>query len=209
MADDFDVLELAPDEMLERIYDKVLRPNFSPDELEPLEDLRGYLDDPSPEAFGLYAVDSGGDPIGRCIYYPYSDSGSGSSSGSDVEPPWSVLLLGYIAVVKEGRSRGVGTRLFRDSQKAWFGSGQYDLAVAELDDPRVYPTVNGIDPERRITFYSRLGVRLVRAPYFAPCVRPGGERVYDMLLSVLDGVRPGSALFPRHHFRRLRWDIPP
>jgi hypothetical protein len=59
--------------------------------------------------------------------------------------------------------------------------------VAELDDPRVYPVVNGIDPERRIQFYSKGGCRLVCGPYFAPCVRPGGERVYDMLLAVLGG----------------------
>jgi len=51
----------------------------------------------------------------------------------------------------------------------------------------VYPVANGIDPGRRMNFYSKLGCQLVCGPYFAPCVRPGGERVYDMLLAVLGG----------------------
>jgi hypothetical protein len=158
MANDVVLRELASDETLALVYDLVLTAAFTPDELEPLYKLRGYLEVSPPEAFGLYAVDQSGDPIGCCIYYP--------------DPDASTLLLGYMAVVADGRSRGVGTRLFRESQSKWFADDQYDLVVAELDDPRVYPVLNDIDPERRIQFYSKVGCRLVCGPYFAPCVRP-------------------------------------
>jgi acetyltransferase (GNAT) family protein len=173
MADSYEIRLLESGDVLDSIYGDVLTPAFTPDELEPLEDLRGYLESDPPEAFGLYAVDPSGGPIGCCIYYPY--------------PEANALLLGYMAVVADERSRGTGTRLFEESRKAWFGSGEYDLVLTELDDPRVFPVANGIDPERRIKFYSARGGRLICGPYFAPCVRPGGERVYDMLLVALGG----------------------
>jgi hypothetical protein len=173
MADSNEVRLLESDDVLDSIYRDVLTSAFTPDELEPLEALRGYLESDPPDAFGLYAVDTSGRPIGCCIYYSY--------------PEANALLLGYMAVVADDRSRGTGTRLFEESRKAWFGSDEYDLVVAELDDPRVFPVSNGIDPERRIKFYSDRGGRLICGPYFAPCVRPGGERVYDMLLVVLGG----------------------
>jgi len=172
---DFEIRELASDDSLESIYREVLTPAFTPDELESLEALKGYLESSPPDAFGLYAVDPSGHPIGCSIYYPY--------------PEANAVLLGYMAVVAGGRSRGVGTLLFEESQKVWFGSGQYDLVLAELDDPRVFPVANGIDPERRIKFYSNLGGQLICGPYFAPCVRPGGERVHDMFLVELGGSR--------------------
>ena len=173
MADDVQIRKLASDDSLESIYHQVLTPAFTPDELESLDVLKGYLESSPPEAFGLYAVDPDDNPIGCSIYYPY--------------PVANVLLLGYMAVVANGRSRGVGSLLFEEGQRRWFGSGQYDLVLAELDDPRVFPVANGIDPERRIHFYSNLGGQLICGPYFAPCIRPGGERVYDMLLVELGG----------------------
>jgi hypothetical protein len=92
-----------------------------------------------------------------------------------------------LAVVAGERSRGTGARLFEEGRQAWWGSGDYDLVLTELDDPRVFPVANGIDPERRIKFYANRGGKLICGPYFAPSVRPGGERVYDMLLVVLAG----------------------
>jgi hypothetical protein len=179
MAGDVEIRPLAADDMLESIYEKVLAPIFTSDELEPLENLRGYLKDSPPAAFGLYAIDPDGGPIGCCIYYPYGDP--------EADPNWRTLLLGYMAVVRGARSGGVGGRLFHDSKERWFGADQYDLVLAELDDPRVYPVANGIDPEKRITFYSRVGDELVCAPYFAPRLKSEGERVFDMLLTVLGG----------------------
>jgi GNAT superfamily N-acetyltransferase len=181
MTDDFEVRVLVPDDSLESIYRTVLTPAFTTDELEPLEDLRRYLEATPHEALGFYAVDPSG-PIGCCIYYPYREA--------------NALLLGYMAVVAGERSRGIGKRLFDDSERVCFGSGQYDLVLAELDDPRVFPVANGIDPNRRIKFYSERDGKLIRGPYFAPCVRPGGERVYDMLLVALGGSQVSSAGVP-------------
>jgi hypothetical protein len=164
------VRPLRPDDSLERVYRDVLLPNFSRDELEPLEDLRGYLSSDPPDALGLYAVGPKG-PIGCCIYYPY--------------PKASALLLGYMAVVETERSQGIGGRLLHDSHTVWYDSDQYDLVLVELDDPRVFSTVNGIDPKRRLNFYSNFGSWLICGPYIQPCVRPGGQRVHNMLLATL------------------------
>ncbi len=172
MSEDVKIFSLESNDTLDRIFQSVLVPAFSAEELEPLESLRGYLESNPVEAFGLYAADSSG-PIGCCIYYPYPEANS--------------LLLGYMAVVSNERSGGVGTRLFEASRDEWFGSNQYELVLAELDDPRVYPVVNGISPQRRIEFYSKLGAELICGPYFQPCVRPGSQRVYDMLLVKLGG----------------------
>ena len=129
------------------------------------------LSDP-PEAFGFYAAGPSG-PLGCCIYYVYPES--------------NALLLGYMAVVADERSRGIGSRLFEESREAWSGSREYDLVLTELDDPRVFPVNSGVDPERRVQFYSRFSGRLICGPYFVPCVRSGGKRVHDMLLVLLGG----------------------
>jgi predicted N-acetyltransferase YhbS len=172
MEDSVVVHPLEPDGSLELIYREVLIPSFTRDELEPIEDLRTYLRSDPPEALGLYAEGQKG-PVGCCIYYPYAEA--------------STLLLGYIAVVERVRSRGVGARLLEEGCAAWYGSEQYDLVVVELDDPRVFPPKNGIDPQRRIDFYSKHNCQLICGPYFQPCVRPGGQRVHDMLLATLGG----------------------
>ncbi len=173
MSEDVKMFPLESNDTLDRIFQSVLVPAFSAEELEPLKSLRGYLESDPVDAFGLYAADSSG-PIGCCIYYPYREANS--------------LLLGYMAVVSNERSTGVGTQLFEASRDKWFGSNQYELVLAELDDPRVYPVINGINPQRRIEFYSKLGAELICGPYFQPCVRPGGQRVYDMLLVKLGGI---------------------
>jgi hypothetical protein len=170
MEDSEVVRPLSPDDSLEQIYQRVLVPNFTSDELEPIEDLRGYLSADPPEAFGLYVQGIKG-PLGCCIYYPY--------------PAAATLLLGYMAVVDDERSRGIGGRLLDESRAAWYDSSQYDLVVVELDDPRVFQSKDGIDPKRRVNFYSKHDGRLICGPYFQPCVRPGGERVHDMLLVTL------------------------
>jgi hypothetical protein len=172
MNDDFTVGALQPDALLESIYNEVLIPSFTSDELEPLDDLHRYLGSDPPEAFGLYA-ERRGRPLGCCIYYPY--------------PVARTLLLGYMVVVDGYRSQGIGSGLLRESRLTWYGSDQYDLVLAELDDPRVFPATGGIDPERRIAFYSKHKARLICGPYFAPSVRPGGRRVHGMLLALIGG----------------------
>jgi len=167
MGDAHDIRSLHWDDVLNAIYDELFTPAFAHNELEPLEALRGGLESDPPQAFGLYTVDPSGSRIGRCIYYPY--------------PEANALLLGYLAVVDGERSRGTGARLLEESRRAWFVSGEYDLVLAQLDDACVFPAANGIDPERRIRFYANRGGKLICGPYFAPSVRPGGERVYDML----------------------------
>src|SRR5258708_1448394 len=104
MADSHDIRSLESDDVLDAIHADVLAPAFAPAELERLEVLRGYLESDPPSAFGLYAVDPSGGPIGCCIYYPY--------------PEAKALLLGYLAVVAGERSLGTGARLFGESRKA-------------------------------------------------------------------------------------------
>jgi hypothetical protein len=172
LGDDIAILPVEADGSLEGIYRDVLMPAFTSDELEPLEALRGYLRSDPPAAFGWYALGPSG-PLGCCIYYRY--------------PEANALLLGYMAVAADERSRGIGTRLFEESRQAWCGSEEYDLVLTELEDPRVFSVGSGIDPERRVKFYSRVSGSLICGPYFAPCVRSGGKRVHDMFLVLLGG----------------------
>jgi len=99
MANDVEFRELASDETLPSVYDLVLTAAFTPDELEPLYKLRGYLEASPPEAFGLYAVDQRGDPIGCCIYCPIR------TRARCCWGTWRSWLTGEVAVSGLGYSR--------------------------------------------------------------------------------------------------------
>ena len=125
--------------------------------------------------------------------YPYPESG--------------VLLIGYIAVRADLRSRGVGGMLLEAARREWYGQAGLTLVLAEIDDPRYHPASGGIDPDRRITFYARHQTQLVVGPYFQPRLDgEGKQRVYDMFLAVLNGdgqtslPGPTIAAFLREYF---------
>ncbi len=164
----------ADEKFLESVYRDILEPSFTADELDPLEVIRdGLADDGDYQIWGLCAV-ADETPVGCILGYRYPESG--------------VLLIGYVAVRPGERGRGAGGLLLGAARQQWYGNASISLVLAEIDDPRCHPVVNGIDPERRVAFYARHDTRLVVGPYFQP--RLEGERkqrAYALFLTVLDG----------------------
>jgi hypothetical protein len=159
---------------IETVYREILEPSFAPDELDPLDlILDGLTEGGSYELWGLCALEEQ-KPVGCILGYPYRDSG--------------VLLIGYLVIRDGSRGDGTGGSLADEAGRRWYGQPGLPLVVAEVEDPRHYPVIDGIDPARRVAFYARRGAHIVAGPYFQP--RLGGEgrqRVYDLFLTVLHG----------------------
>jgi len=102
------------------------------------------------------------------------------------DPDSKVLLLAYMAVRRDQRSGGLGGRLMAEVSGAWQGRYQPRLTLAEVE----HPLAHRADPDRgdgmaRLRFYARHGAQVLDVPYFQPSLRPGGKRVYGMLLIAL------------------------
>ena len=99
MANDVVLRELAPDETLQSVYDLVLMPAFTPDELEPLYKLREYLE-ASPE------MPSGSTPSTRVAIR--SAAASITPIGTRARYCWGTWrswLMGEVAAAALGCSR--------------------------------------------------------------------------------------------------------
>jgi GNAT superfamily N-acetyltransferase len=184
----------ADEKFIEAVYREVLEPSFSSDELDSLElVLDGLAEGGSYESWGLCALDRD-TPAGCVLGYPYPESG--------------VLLIGYVAARPGERSRGIGGLLLAEARRRWYGKAGLSLVLAEIDDPRCHPVVDGIDPERRVAFYARHGTQIIVGPYFQPRLdTEGRKRVYGMFLSVLYGASgcvsaPRITRFLEEYFRQ-------
>jgi hypothetical protein len=181
--------------LIEVIYHELLEPTFGPDELDTLDCvLDGLTEGGSYEGWGLCALD-GETPVGCVLGYPYPDS--------------QVLLIGYLAVRRGARSRGVGGLLADEVGRRWYGKAGLTLVMAEVEDPRHHPVVGDIDPERRVAFYARRGAQIAAGPYFQPRLEgEGKKRVYDLFLTVLYGssgaISPGHSVSARQLTAFLR-----
>lgn len=166
----------------EAVYRDIIAPSFGPDELDPLDTvLDGLAENGSYEAWGLCALD-GETPVGCILGYPYPETG--------------VLLIGYVSVRPGTRGGGVGGLLLDAARRRWYAKPGLTLVLAEIEDPRFHPVVDGVDPERRVAFYARHGVQVVVGPYIQPRVEgEGKKRVYGVFLSVLHGATgPGRSV---------------
>ncbi|SPM37342.1 hypothetical protein MRAB57_5185 [Mycobacterium rhizamassiliense] len=159
------------EDLIEEIYREILEPSFGPNELDTLGTfLAGLADD---EAWGLCALD-GDRPVGCIMGYPF--------------PHARVLLIGYVSVRPGLRGGGIGDALMDAAQQRWYAKPGVALVLAEIEDPRRHPAVDGIDPARRAMFYARRGAQVVVGPYFQPRLEGAGKtRVYDLFLTVIAG----------------------
>lgn len=175
----FDVKEMttrSSPQLIEGIYDEILEPNFDRSELDKREDFcNAFSPDADYDVVGLYTCGEDGDPTACVIGYPYVED--------------KVLLIGYLAATPRARSQGHGRALIEAARDRWFEEGEYLMGVAEVEDPRFWPSAGGIDPHRRVAFYERNGAEWVLGPYFQPRLHEDSERVYDMFLCSLF-VRP-------------------
>lgn len=165
----------------DEIYREILHPSFRPDELDP---PGAVFDVVAPagryHVSGLCALD-GDAPVGCVLAYPF--------------PVSQVLLIGYVAVKSAYRGRGVGGLLLDAAAQKWFGTADFTLVLAEVEDPRHHPVADDIDPTRRVSFYARRGARVVCGPYFQPKLGGyGKKRVYDIFLTVLSGNGPDDSV---------------
>lgn len=186
-----DVNATRDSDLIARIYRELLEPAFPPDELDPLELIRsGVLGEGETPILALAAQDDSGSLLGCVIGYP--------------DEPAAVLLIGYLAVRGDRRSRGIGSALLEGAREAWYDAPTCNLVVAEIEDPRFHHS-EGEDTERRVSFYVREGAELVGAPYFQPRLGEDAERIYDMLLIVLAG-KPSAIVERQPGARFVRSD---
>jgi GNAT superfamily N-acetyltransferase len=160
-----------PNDGLESVYARLLIPAFRSDELITLDEMRtaytASRDDPSCVLVRM------GRPIAVMLGEWYADH--------------SVLLLAYLAVAREARGAGAGTRLVQSILPRWYADVPEALVLAEVDDPGAWPEHPDTgDPQARLRFYERHGARLLPMRYFQPSLRAGSPRVKGMFLLRLD-----------------------
>jgi GNAT superfamily N-acetyltransferase len=163
--------DLSRSELVE-LYEQVLRPAFRSEELLGLEEVvEGYTGSDAPPN-GVLMRD--GRPLAVLLTEWYVDR--------------RVLLLSYLAVSEKSRGRGIGSVLADHVAGQVRDMKPPPVALAEVDDPRVWPGDEGTgDAEARLRFYARRGARLVPVSYFQPSLRGPGQRVPGMFLIQLDG----------------------
>lgn len=155
------------------VYERVLRPAFRPEELEDFDDIVEGCMCPDPPPNGVLMRD--GRPLAVLLTEWYLER--------------RVLLLTYLAVAEEARGQGVGTILADDLVAQTNSRAPEPIALAEVDDPRVWPGYKSTgDAEARLRFYERRGARLIPVSYFQPSLRGPDHRVPGMLLICLDAV---------------------
>lgn len=167
------------------VYERLMVPAFREDELLGYEELLEVYTAMNAPPHGV-VVAAGRGPVAVALTEWYVER--------------QVLLLAYLAVAEDARGRGFGG-LLSDHLTAQLSSVvPAPIAVAEVDDPRVWPGDEGTgDPEARLRFYARRGARLVPVHYFQPSLRGPGRRVPGMLLIRLDQV-PGVRADLLHRF---------
>ncbi|MGW5212146.1 GNAT family N-acetyltransferase [Streptomyces sp. NPDC004051] len=163
--------------LLEEIYGNVLRPSFTLNELSPYGEITEAL------AHGRTVVtavlDDKGRPMGAAV--------------GEWSPKTGVLLLAYIAVRPEWRSRRCGALLMDAVRGAWRKRFQPSFILVEFEHPLAHRSdAQHGDPRARFRFYARHGVRALGLPYFQPSLGSGRERVYGMVLAAVHVAPTGT-----------------
>ena len=152
--------------LLEQLYEEVLVAAFPRDELdEPWWTPQGSSRAPT---LTIVALDRDDRVIGGVVGEWYEEE--------------RTLLIAYLAVRRNARRAGVGTKLMTAAATTWYPRLRPLLVLGELRDPRHHSTDDEY-AEARVGFYDRLGAKALAVPYFQPRLRPTGQRVYHMLLS--------------------------
>ena len=171
----------SADPAFETVYADILTPSFPPEERGTLEDLRtgaaeGYT-------VVLAALDDQGRPLAAAVGDWSADSG--------------VALLSYLAARPGLRGGGVGGELLTAATANWRERWQPALMLAEIEDPGAHGASDGYgDPDKRVRFYARHGVRALAVPYFQPGLTAGSPRVYGVMLCAVDVTAAGAGAEP-------------
>ncbi len=152
------------------VYDDILRPSFTRDELSDRSDLRAAIAAGSTLVWA--AVDEQGMVLGAAVW--------------EYEAEFGILLLAWLAARPGMRGRSVGGPLYQASLEQCLEAYDPQLVFAEVSDPRRHggDELHG-DPDARLRFYRRHGARTLDLPYFQPALGDGRGRIPDLLLMVL------------------------
>lgn len=163
----------SPGPELDVLYEEILRPSFTADELSTLPELRQAVDS------GLTSVWVSVDERDRIL---------GAAIG-EWEPQPRVVLLAWMAVRPGLRGAGIGGPLLRTAVDAWKAAHDPCLILTEVADPHRHDPGDEAhgDPVARLRFYQRQGARILDLPYFQAALGPGRARVPGMLLLCLHG----------------------
>ena len=176
------IVELGPaDPAFEAVYTDILTPSFPPEERATLEDLRTGVSEGYTVV--LAALDDAARPVAVAVGDWSADSG--------------VALLSYLAARPGLRGSGVGGELLTAATATWRERWQPALMLAEIEDPGAHGASDGYgDPDKRVRFYARHGVRALAVPYFQPGLTVGSPRVYGMMLCAFDVAPAGAGAEP-------------
>lgn len=160
-------MEVAHPNHLGEVYDRILKRSFPPQELVDRESFLNFV------TWGEVLVERDGDVIKAAAVGDYS---------SDTE----LLLLEYLAVLPEHRGKGSGSKLFKAAFELWRGLMHPGAILAEIERPDGHsPSPDYGDPNRRLKFYHKLGMKALALPYYQPALSPELPAVPDLLLAVL------------------------
>jgi GNAT superfamily N-acetyltransferase len=176
------IVEVGPaDPAFEAVYTDILVPSFPPEERGTLTDLRTGAEDGNTVV--LATLDDGDRPVAGAVGDWSAESG--------------VALLSYLAVRPGQRGGGVGGELLAVATKNWRERWQPALMLAEIEHPGAHGASDGYgDPDKRVRFYARYGVRALAVPYFQPGLAPGSPRVYGVMLCAVDVAAAGAGPRP-------------
>ncbi|WP_313823828.1 GNAT family N-acetyltransferase [Citricoccus sp.] len=155
---------------LARVHERLLVPNFPPQELGSVQEL---LEDVDRGSATVRVVGDPSDPVAVAVTATFTDS--------------PAVLLSYVAIRADQRGRGVGTALLSGLLTGITAGPDVSVVLAEVEHPahhQAHP-VHG-DPIARLRFYARLRGRILEVPYFQPPVDGTQDAVYGMLLLALD-----------------------
>jgi acetyltransferase (GNAT) family protein len=180
-----DLAEMAdPDrrKLLNEVHTQVLTPAFPSNEMTPLSALQQMWAGVPPRLAVHAALDCRGQPVGCAVaeWFPHS----------------TVLLFAYLAVRADSRGTRIGTSLITRALQDWTAVYRPTLIVAEVEDPRIYPSTRDQDPRARLQLYVRLGARPLDFRYVQPEINPGAGRVRDLLLLVARECSAGVVTAP-------------
>lgn len=167
--------------LFDAAYADILTPSFPPEERGGREELRaGAL---AGNTSVLAAVDEDGQPTAVAV--------------GDWSPDIGVALLSYLAVRSDRRGTGVGGELLAAATADWRERWRPALMLAEIEHPTAHGASEAYgDPDKRVRFYARRGMRALDVPYFQPGLRPGSPRMYGFMLCTLEVADEGAGAEP-------------
>jgi GNAT superfamily N-acetyltransferase len=162
---------------LRAVSERLLVPNFPPDELVDTAELAAGVAAGTTE---VLVTRDGARPVAVAV--------------GDVFAAARVVLLSYLATDAAARSGGIGRRLLDAALARWTARHDPCLVLAEVEDPAHHLRTRFGDPDARLRFYARSGAEVLDLPYLQPRLRPSGARVPHLLLVALHvapSLRPG------------------